>query len=590
VPSPASDDAFAEVKAKVDLVKVVQEHVRLTKRNKDLWGLCPFHQEDSPSFMVNPQMQSWYCFGCERSGDVFTFVELIEKTDKRGALQMLAERAGVELKKLSPEQKERSDSRRRLLAMLKLAAQYYEYVLWSTPAGEVGRRLLGDRDVGEETARRFQLGYAPAGRGFAEYLRAKKRSLADAQEAGLIRRDGSDFFAQRLVIPIRDERGQPLAFTARTVRADEPRKYINSPETPAYIKGRVIFGLDLARDEIARRGHAVLMEGQFDVITAHQFGVQNAVASSGTALTDEQVRLLKRFTDELLLVFDSDRAGRSAAFKAVELGAAHQMRTRVATITGAKDPDEFLRAAGVDAAKSWEELATGAPSGWEFWIKDALTGLNTGNPNHLEQAASRAREVLERIPDLAVRESYRERAAGWIGVQPHLLIPLSPSKRGPEAGKNGLAARVAGKKVTVSRYLVQLLAVRPVAFERVRTKLTPEELDEEDRGVYVRMLETYERGGASGLESELAGYPAEEQDLIRRAWAAPPPSVDDELAVELAGRIRLDRMKSREGAIIRELSEAERGRDTQGVARLEAEARELAHAISDLERRTSSRE
>jgi len=588
VPTSTSDDAFAEVKAKVDLVKVVQEHVRLTKRNKDLWGLCPFHQEDSPSFKVNPQMQSWYCFGCERSGDVFTFVELIEKTDKRGALQMLAERAGVELKKLSPEQKERSDSRKRLLAMLKLAAQYYEYVLWSTPAGEVGRRLLGDRDVGEETARRFQLGYAPAGRGFAEYLRAKKRSLADAQEAGLIRRDGSDFFAQRLVIPIRDERGQPLAFTARTVRADEPRKYINSPETPAYIKGRVIFGLDLARDEIATRGHAVLMEGQFDVITAHQFGINNAVASSGTALTDDQVRLLKRFTDELLLVFDSDRAGRSAAFKAVELGAAHQMRTRVATITGAKDPDEFLRAAGAEAAKRWEELAAGAPSGWEFWIKDALTGLNTGNPNHLEQAASRAREVLERIPDLAVRESYRERAAGWIGVQPHLLIPLSPSKRGPEAGKNGLAARVAGKKVTVSRYLVQLLAVRPVAFERVRTKLTPDELDEEDRGVYVRMLETYERGGASGLEGELAGYPAEEQDLIRRAWAAPPPSVEDELAVELADRIRLDRMKTREGAIIRELSEAERGRNVEGVARLEAEARELAHAIGDLERRMSS--
>jgi DNA primase len=592
MPPQSSDDAFAEVKAKVDLVKVVQEHVRLTKRNKDLWGLCPFHQEDSPSFKVNPQMQSWYCFGCERSGDVFTFVELIEKTDKRGALQMLAERAGVELKKLSPEQKERSDSRRRLLAMLKLAAQYYEYVLWSTPAGEVGKRLLADRDVGEETARRFQLGYAPAGLGFAEYLRSKKRSLADAQEAGLMRRDGTDFFAQRLVIPIRDERGQPLAFTARTVRSDEPRKYINSPETPAYIKGRVVFGLDLARDEIATHGHAVLMEGQFDVITAHQFGVKNAVASSGTALTDDQVRLLKRFTDELLLVFDSDRAGRSAAFKAVELAAAHQMRTRVATITGAKDPDEFLRAAGEHAAKSWEELAAGAPSGWEFWIKDALTGLNTGNPNHLEQAATRARDVLERIPDPAVRESYRERAAGWIGVQPHLLQgSLSPSGKGAEArtnGKSGLAARVAGKKVTVARYLVQLLAVRPSAFERVRTKVTPEELDEEDRDIYVRMLETYERGGASGLESELGGYPAEEQDLIRRAWAAPPPSVDDEVAVELAERIRLDRMKSRHSAIIRELSEAERGRESESVARLEAEARELGHAISDLERRMSS--
>src|SRR4030088_2923044 len=163
MPPQSSDDAFAEVKAKVDLVKVVQEHVRLTKRNKDLWGLCPFHQEDSPSFKVNPQMQSWYCFGCERSGDVFTFVELIEKTDKRGALQILAERAGVELKKLSPEQKERSDSRRRLLAMLKLAGPYYDCFVGSTRAGEKGRRLLESRKVSEETARRFQLGYAPPG-------------------------------------------------------------------------------------------------------------------------------------------------------------------------------------------------------------------------------------------------------------------------------------------------------------------------------------------------------------------------------------------------------------------------------------------
>ena len=595
MPQPSSDDAFAEVKAKVDLLKVVSEHVRLTKRNKDLWGLCPFHGEDSPSFKVNPQMQSWYCFGCERSGDVFTFVELIEKTDKRGALQMLAERAGVELKKLSPEAKERSDTRKRLLAMLKLAAQYYEYVLWSSPAGEPGRRLLESRRVSEETARKFQLGYAPAGRGFAEYLRAKKRSLQDAQEAGLMRRDGTDFFAERLVIPIRDERSQPLAFTARTVRADEQRKYINSPETPSYIKGRVIFGLDLARDEITRRGHAVLMEGQFDVITGHQFGVTNAVASSGTALTDDQVRLLKRFTDELLLVFDADRAGRAAAFKVVELASAHQMRIRVATVPPpAKDPDEFLRAAGHEAPQRWEELAAGAPSGWEYWIRDSLTGLNTGNPNHLELAAARAREVLEKIPDPAVRENYRERAAGWIGVQPHLLSPLAKSGRGPEPGRNGakntppngLAARLVGKKLTVGRYLLQLLAVRPVAFERVRTKLTPDELDEGDRGVYVRMLETYERGGPAGLEAELADYPPEEQDLIRRAWAAPPPSVDDDVAEELAERIRLDHMRSRHSGIIRELSEAERGRDSERVARLEAEARELSRAISELERRS----
>src|SRR5438094_3542813 len=583
VPTLSSDDAFAEVKGKVDLVKVVQEHVRLTKRNKDYWGLCPFHQEDSPSFHVNRQRQSWYCFGCERKGDVFTFVELIEKTDKRGALVLLAERAGVELKQLSPDQKDRADLRKRVLAMLKLAAQYYEYVLWKSPAGEPGRRLLESRRVGEETARRFQLGYAPAGRGFAEYLRAKKRSLVDAQEAGLMRRDGTDFFAERLVIPIRDERGQTLAFTARAVRADEPKKYINSPETPAYIKGRVVFGLDLARDEIARRGHAVMMEGQFDVITAHQFAVTNAVASSGTALTEEQVRLLKRFTDELLLVFDSDRAGRDASRKAAVLAAQHAMRSRVVAVPGAKDPDEFLRSAGPDAAARWEDLVAKAPSGFEAGMEEDSVGLNPSNPNQVERVAARLREWIRQFP-ATLREGYAETAERHTGISRHLLLE-EPEAKPARVAQNGAPARKPARRLTASGYLLQLLAVRPSAFDRVRTKLTSQEFDEDDRPIYIRMLESYERGGPTGLEADLAGYPAEEQDLIRRAWAAPPPNVDDEVAVELAERIRLEHMKGMQNGIIRELSEAERGRDSERVAQLEAQARELGRAITDMERR-----
>ena len=585
VPTLSSDDAFAEVKSKVDLVKVVQEHVRLTKRNKDYWGLCPFHQEDSPSFHVNPQRQSWYCFGCERKGDVFTFVELIEKTDKRGALLLLAERAGVELKQLSPEQKDRADVRKRVLALLKLAAQYYEYVLWKSPAGEPGRRLLESRRVDEETARRFQLGYAPAGRGFAEYLRAKKRSLLDAQEAGLMRRDGTDFFAERLVVPIRDERGQVLAFTARTVRQDEQKKYINSPETPAYIKGRVVFGLDLARDEIARRGHAVLMEGQFDVITAHQFAVSNAVASSGTALTEEQVRLLKRFTDELLLVFDSDRAGREASRKASVLAAQHAMRTRVVAVPGAKDPDEFLRSAGPDAPTRWEELVAKAPSGFEAGMEEDSAGLNPSNPNQVERVAGRLREWIRQFP-ATLHESYAEAAERRTGISRHLLLEEPEAKPTRVAQNGGPPVRRPGRKVTASGYLLQLLAVRPGAFDRVRTKLTVEELDEGDRPIYIRMLESYERGGPLGLEADLAGYPAEAQDLIRRAWAVPPPNVDDEVAIELAERIRLEHMKGMQNGIIRELSEAERGQDSERVAQLEAQARELGRAITDMERRS----
>jgi len=282
--------------------------------------------------------------------------------------------------------------------------------------------------------------------------------------------------------------------------------------------------------------------------------------------------------------------------KAVVLAAAHEMRTSVAAIPPpAKDPDEFLRAAGAEAGSLWTELVSSAPPGFEFGMKEKAAGLNLANPNHRERAETNIREWIAEFPE-ALWPAYRERAERWLGVPigPPTVVrgavrPTQPNRDRPQVPNqgagNGLAARLAGKKLTVGRYLLQLLAVRPVAFDRVRTKITPDELDEGDRGIYQRMLESYERGGATGLENELAGYPAEEQDLIRRAWAAPPPSVDDEVAVELAERIRLDHMKGLHSGIIRELSEAESGKDSERVARLEAKARELARAITDLERR-----
>src|SRR6266536_1170062 len=269
------DDIVNQIKSRVSLLDLVQQHIRLRKQGREYTGLCPFHQEKTPSFWVNEQMQSWYCFGCQRGGDVIRFQELIEKTDFRGALDTLAELAGVERKQESGAQKERTALRRRILEMNRLAQQYYEYVLWSTPAGEPGRRLLGRRDVNEELARRFGLGYAPGGANFASFLQKRGHKLGDAAAAGLVRSDNQDFFGERVLIPIRDERGSPLAFTGRTVSAEDPRKYVNTRETPAYVKGRVLFALDVARQGISDLGHAVLMEGQFDVIVGHRFGVTN---------------------------------------------------------------------------------------------------------------------------------------------------------------------------------------------------------------------------------------------------------------------------------------------------------------------------
>lgn len=586
MPLPRSDDTLDQVRSRLNLVEVVQEHIRLRKRGRELWGLCPFHQEKTPSFHVNEQKQSWFCFGCQKGGDMFEFVKLIEKTDFPGALRILAEMAGVDLPERGAGGQQRSQLKRRLIELNRLAGQYYEYVLHELPAGEPGRQLLAKRDVGEATARRFGLGYAPGGANLAAFLRKRGQSTADAIAGGLVRRSGEDFFQQRLVVPIRNERGQVVAFTGRTVLPGEVRKYVNTAETPAYSKGRVLFALDLAKAEIGSRSYAVLMEGQFDVIVAHQVGVTNAIASSGTALTGDQLTLLRRFTDDVVLMFDNDRAGRAAAAKAIQVAQEHQVRTRVARIAGdAKDPDEFLRSGG-----SWEEVLREARPGWEVMIRDAIQGLNSHSPADREVGIRRVREVLALIKDPAERDTYAEVAGRLFDIEPRLLLAFvrpagggprtPPPQSGGEDGKGGLVQTDGGNKLTNSvAYLLQVLAARPEALDRVLGILDPADLQEDDRAAYLRTVSALERGGLDALGQELAEFPAEEQGLIRRAWAAPPPALQDEVVDEVVRRIKRQARRRRILAIIDSLTEAERRRDRAQVEFLEAQLNELRERI-----------
>ena len=565
MPGVGSDDAVQQVKARVDLVDVVSDHVRLTRRGGRLVGLCPFHDEKTPSFGVSPQKQSWYCFGCQQGGDVFEFVEKIEKVEFRDALRLLAERAGIELQADDPRAVEAAHRRRRILDLNKLAAQYYEYVLHELPAGEPGRRLLEERAVGEQTARRFQLGFAPAGRGFADYLRKKQMPIADAIAAGLLRRDGADFFQDRLLIPIHDERGTTLAFTGRTVRADDPRKYVNTADTSAYHKGRVLFALDLAREGIDKAGHAVLMEGQFDVITAHQHGVTNAIASSGTALTEDQVRLLKRFTSEALLVFDGDKAGRDAAAKAIEVASTQGMRTRVAALDGAKDPDEFLRAAGDAAETRWAAVAATALDGWEWRMRQEVAGLRW--PQDSDLMLRRIGAILRRVP-ADLQDLYQEQAQGWFG------IPLRGVKLDKVAPPPTAPAPVgpAPRRRSAERQLLQVLAARPEVADRVRDGLPPGSLPAEESATLGKMLLAIEAGGPDGLQAKLSEFDEWEQDLVREAWVNPPPGFDDDKVVEgLIKGIQGRADKRRQTGIIQQLRAAESAGDLETAARLTAE-------------------
>jgi DNA primase len=583
-----SEDARDQIRSRLNLVDVVQQHVRLRKQGRELWGLCPFHAEKTASFHVTEHKQSWYCFSCQKGGDLFAFVQEVEKTDFPGAMRILAEMAGVDLPEHSGPAQQRSQLRRRLLELNRLAAQYYEYVLRSMPAGEAGRQLLARRGVGDETAQRFGLGYAPGGGNFAAFLRKRGHSIQDAAEAGLVRRGGGqDYFQQRLVVPIRDERGQVLAFTGRTVVEGEPRKYVNTPETPAYSKGRVLFALDLARTEIQDQGHAVLMEGQFDVIVGHQFGVRNAIASSGTALTGDQLALLRRFTDEVVLMFDNDRAGRAAEAKAIELAQDHQVRTRVVRIPGeAKDPDEFLRGGG-----SWDEARREARPGWEVMVRDAIEGLNSRGPADREVGVRRIREVLVQIKDPAEKDTYAEVAGRLFDIEPRLLLAFkpAPARRAtrpvdddePEPPLPGsFGGGSAGNKLSNGvEYLLSVLVVRPEALERVLGILDPADLEDDDHGAYHHLVSALQAGALDRSGQELADLSAEEQGLVRRAWASPPPTVHDEVVDELVRRIRRQARRRRALAIIDSLTEAERRGDRAEVEVLEAQLSELRERI-----------
>ncbi len=414
-------DAVAEVKSRLDLVEVIGGYVTLHRAGRELTGLCPFHAEKTPSFTVSPERQVWYCHGCHEGGDLFKFIEQIERIDFRQALEMLADRAGVELESGPRAARGAGRRRRRSIELNAKAQAYYQHVLWATPAGEPGRDLLRDREVGETLARQFGVGFASAGGhsedALARYMTGKAGANVDELvEAGLVHppRGGRtrDRFRDRLVFPIRDERGDVLGFGARALGDAKP-KYLNSPDSAAYHKSSAIFGLDLARTAIVREHAAVIVEGYFDVIAAHAAGVEHTVASSGTALTREQVHSLGRIAETLILCFDGDDAGRVAATRAVDVIATEGVQARICRLpAGAKDPDELVRR---DPAAFAQAIAD-APPAWQVLLDAALGGGEGGSVDARRAAAERAVSVLARIPEATTRELYLQQAARRLDI------------------------------------------------------------------------------------------------------------------------------------------------------------------------------
>ncbi len=431
------DSQVEEIKNRLDIVEVISEYVPNMKQAGGNWkGLCPFHNEKTPSFMVSREKQIWHCFGCGEGGDVISFVQKIENIEFPEALKILAKRAGITLRY---EDKSLSNQKTKLLDILEAAARFYHYNLLKMPEAESARNyLFGKRVLTEETVEKFFLGFAPNSWDSAiKFLRDKGFSEKDIFLAGLsVKKDrGSGFydrFRARIMFPIRDIHGHVVGFTARLMPEAEKKenaggKYVNTPQTLVYDKSRVIYGLDFAKQEIKKENLAVMVEGNMDVIASHQAGIGNVVASSGTAMTVDQVNLLKRYSPNLAISFDADLAGNTAAMRGIDVALKEGINIKVIMLSPeiGKDPDDYIK----KDPNLWREAIGNSMAFMDYYIKKTLNGLDLRKVEDKKQAAKILLAQVVKIPDKVEQTFYLEKLGNVLGVPEQVLRESLPREK-----------------------------------------------------------------------------------------------------------------------------------------------------------------
>lgn len=479
-----SEDLIEEIRMKNDIVDVISGYVKLQRKGSSYFGLCPFHNEKSPSFSVSPGKQMYYCFGCGAGGNVFTFLMEYENFTFVEALKALADRAGVDLPQIeySREAREQADLRASLLEINKEAAKYYYYQL-RQPKGKQGMDYLLGRQLSPETINRFGLGFSDK---FSDdlyrYLKGKQYSDDLLRQSGLFnvdeRRGMYDKFWNRVIFPIMDVSNRVIGFGGRVMGDGKP-KYLNSPETKIFDKSRNLYGLNLART--SRKKNLIICEGYMDVISMHQAGFNNAVASLGTALTSQQCSLLKRYTDEVLIIYDSDEAGVKAALRAIPMLKAAGISTKVISLKPYKDPDEFIKNMGKEA---FEERLENGSNSFLFELK-ALEGQfdmedPQGKTDFYREAASR----LLRFEDELERNTYIQAVARTYQIPPEDLRRMVnrlalkgvgiPEPEKPRSGIHKNREKENGYEVS-QKLMLTWMASYPQIFDQIGRYISPED-------------------------------------------------------------------------------------------------------------------
>jgi DNA primase len=435
-----TSDSKDRVRDAVDFVELVSARTELRRAGPARYeGLCPFHDERTPSFGIDPAQKVYYCFGCQASGDVFTFVQETEGVDFKGALELLAERCGIELQREEedPREAERRRHRERLLELLKRTAAYYERYLWESREAAHAREYLGERGLGEEILREFRVGYAPSA--WDHVLQASRRGKytnRELYEAGLAQRSKQngqlyDRFRSRIMFPLADIRGRVLGFGARAMNEGRGPKYLNTSDNEIYHKGLHLYGADLARAHATRAGEVILCEGYTDTIALHQAGMRNAVGLMGTALTGEQVGELARMAQTVLLALDADSAGQEAMLRASTLAAKRRLELRVVPLPPGADPAELIQRDGAEAIAA----AVGQSVPFvRFRVERVLASGDDTTPEGRDRIIEELRPVFATLPPSAMRMELTRIVSSRLALPERLAETLLAGRGGQAAG------------------------------------------------------------------------------------------------------------------------------------------------------------
>lgn len=514
-----------EVKQRTDIIELIGGYVQLTPGGANWKARCPFHNEKTPSFMVSREKGIWHCFGCGKGGDVLSFVQEMEGMEFPEALQFLAQKAGVELKREDPALRSR---RQRLLDLLSTASKVYERLLREHEKAGPARAYLAQRNVSGDSMERFHLGYAPESwEGVSQYLKGRSFTDEEIFSAGLtVKRDrGSGFydrFRHRIMFPVHDHLGRIVGFGGRAMEQNQEPKYVNTPQTLLYNKSAVLYGLFQAKNAIKEQKKAVVVEGYMDVIASAQGGVANAVASSGTALTRDQLRLVKRYTPTIALAFDADVAGQSASLRGIELAWEEELNVHVIVLPFGKDPDEVA----TKDPKAWQTAVTNAQPIMEYLFMRAER-FDLTKVENKKRVASRLLTFIARLRDGIEQTHYLQRLALLISVPEEILREKISQRQRPKSAalrhkttpqEDHDREKHKSREQRVTEVMLAVASQSPEHLQYLIDHLQPEYLAATNLlGLYKSMVTYYTQNHTLDQQAFLQALGREDQELATLA-------------------------------------------------------------------------